>query len=222
MANFLRFPASTRHAVHALPGGDASHSTTNGDQHQPSLLHSASMEKLRINISSLSVSSSSTTSTAECTDVCSTGSADAFMAASCQSTSTPSPCSATKKEHDHDNHDEIPGSRSTLDQALDNIMQRRRRERHHLSIARDLLHGLEDDDDDFSSDEDSDDDKESAKHNSSTTATPFLSTRFMSEAQMPTCNIERGFRSLAQPRRRERYPFAAAEFFLQDLEDEER
>lgn len=220
MANFLQFPVNTCHAVHVLPGGDASNSTASGNQQQPSLLPSASVEKLQINIRSLSVSSSSTTSTAACTDVCSAGtcSINSFMDASCQSTSTPSSCSAAKKELDYDNNDEIPGSRSTLDQALDNIMKRRRRERHHLSIARDLLHGLEDDEDDFSSDEDSADDEESVKHISST----IFPSRSTSEAQAPTCNIERGFLSLGQPRRRERHPFAVAELFMQDLEDEER
>lgn len=208
MANFLSSPANTHNAMSAVSPSDAS---SRDDRYWQSL-PLPSIEKLQVNINTDSMASSATTSTAAYTDV---GSIDSFMNVKCDSsTSTTKSCGAAKDDAD------IPSqttnnSRCTLDQALENLMQRRKSERHHLSIARDLLERLEDDDEDFTTDDDSDDDEESAQHISTVTTI----RTYTSEVHMP--NIERGLRSLAQPKRRERHPFAVAEFFLQDLEQEE-
>ena len=222
MANFLPFPANTHNALLAVSPSGASCSSE--DRYRRSL-PLPSMEKLQINIHTDSMASSAIASTAACTDA---GSIDSFMNSKCDTTSSSStssttPCGAAAK----DDADMIPSqttnnSRCTLDQALENLMQRRQSERHHLSIARDLLERLEDDEEDFSSDDDSDDDEESAQHMHISTTCTRISTSRASTSKVRMPNIERGLRSLAQPRRRERHPFAVAEFFLQDLEEEER
>ena len=212
MANFLQSTANTHNAMSAVSASGAS---SFDDRYRQSLPLPPSIEKLQININTDSMASSATTSTAACTDV---GSIDSFLNSKCDtsSTSTTTPCGAAAKVDVDIPSQTTNNSRCTLDQALENLMQRRQSERHHLSIARDLLERLEDDEEDFTTDDDSDDDEESAQH-TSTVTTSRTST---SEARMP--NIERGLRSLAQPKRRERHPFAVADSFLQDLEEEER
>lgn len=180
-----------------------------------------SIEKLQININTDPMASSSTTSTVACTDV---GSIDSFMDAKCDTstatTSTTTPCGAAEEHGAHITSPTLKNNRCTLDQALDSLMQRRKSERHHLSIARDLLERLEDDEEDFSSDDDdSDDDEEPAQHISTVTTSRIYLLANASEVRMP--NIERELRSLSRPKRRERHPFAVAELFLQDLEEEE-
>ena len=213
MANFLQSTANTHNAMSAVSASGAS---SFDDRYRQSLPLPPSIEKLQININTDSMASSATTSTAACTDV------GSFMNAKCDtsSTSTTTPCGAAAKDDADIPSQRTNNSRCTLDQALENLMQRRQRERHHLSIARDLLERLEDDEEDFSSDDDSDDDEESAHHMHISTTCISTSRASTSNVRLP--NIERGLRSLAQPKRRERHPFAVAEFFLQDLEEEER
>lgn len=193
MANFLQFSANTHNA--AMPAVSSSGASSSDDRYRPSL-PLPSTEKLQVDIntdtaSTTSKASSSSTSTVACADV---GSIDSFMDDNCDAGEHDATCNIPTIPSSTTNN-----SRCTFDQALDNLMQRRKSERHYLSIARDLLETLEDDEEDFTSEDDS------------RTST--------SEIRMP--NIKRGLRSLAQPKRREIHPFAVAEFFLQDLEEEE-
>ena len=192
MANFLQFSANTHNA--AMPAVSSSGASSSDDRYRPSL-PLPSTEKLQVDINtdtaSTSKASSSSTSTVACADV---GSIDSFMDDNCDAGEHDATCNIPTIPSSTTNN-----SRCTFDQALDNLMQRRKSERHYLSIARDLLETLEDDEEDFTSEDDS------------RTST--------SEIRMP--NIKRGLRSLAQPKRREIHPFAVAEFFLQDLEEEE-